>query len=282
MMRYSFTVENMIDINCGSIGEGLDRIKDVICREKGNLIEPETVVVAVNDGGLAESGGAVEDFLAEMGRCGRNVVYLNDRWRENEIHLKKMANGMKIWHPMVSGYFNHGAKDAVEIDVPVIAVPDFTGRWLIDTVGGLLECFRQDGYNVVVCTNTCFGVAAGFEYTPLPSMADELVSRLKGIYRVYDPDAIILGIHAGDNNGEILQQLEKWLEVDVKIALVENPGSSRERISIDQENKEITFNLMTGGLRNYPDRQAGDLRPLENKELRELYRSLVDLFEPQV
>jgi hypothetical protein len=277
-MRYFFTVEKMININCGSIGEGLDRIKDVIRREMDNLIEPETVVVAVNDGGLAESGGAVEDFLAEMGRCGRNVVYFNDRWRENETRLQMRATGMKIWHPMVSRYFNHGSQDAVEIDVPVIVVHDFTDRWLIDTVGGLLECFRQDGYNVVACTDTCFGVAAGFEYIPLHRQAAEFASRLKGIYGVSDPDAIIFGM----NGGEDLRQLEKWLEIDVKILLIENPGSSGGKIAVDAENTEITFNRLAEEPGNHPVPQTGDNKPLENEEFRELYRSLVDLFEPPV
>lgn len=269
--RFAFAAEEIFTITCRSLGEGLDQVKDLIRKKTGQLVNPETIVIDVDDPGLVACGIEARTFFEEMSNSGKNVVYLNEHWLEDEVNLKINDNETKIWHPLVSRYFRNNSGNQLEIGVPVIAVYDFESRSLIETVGSLSDFFKQDGYNTMVCSDNCSEVVAGFEYTPFGVNTENIdTSWLKCLYRVYDPDLILLGINAGSSCGDYLKKLEQSLEIDVKITLVKNPGSSKEKIFVNETTQEITLNLPAGGLEN---------NPLPKECYSDLYTRLLNLFE---
>lgn len=95
------------------------------------------------DSTYAVNDASLPDLVHTLESMDKKLVCLDDHWPY---------------------YVTCGEKAA--IDVPVIAVYDFSGIEFLNCISKLKDIFREDGYHAVAVSNTCRGLAAEIEYMP--------------------------------------------------------------------------------------------------------------------
>ncbi|OPX43737.1 subtilisin BL [Ruminiclostridium hungatei] len=217
---YSGVVKSVIDIRCSKSEEGMGKVLEYLKKSKAILNGIDTVIANLAHSTCAANDTSLLDLVCFLESMDKNLVCLDDNWPYQNIFYDDSRERIKVFHPSV--YANVTSGEKTYIDVPVIAICDFSGTEFLNSIGRLKDIFRENGYNAIAVSDTCKGIAAGIEYLPCMGNAlwDESVHiSLEHLNRIYDPDIILLGIDALNREIDYLKALENKYEVDIKICI---------------------------------------------------------------
>ncbi|MCX7921762.1 MAG: S8 family serine peptidase [Clostridia bacterium] len=226
-IEYCFEVVEEKKIKCTEVQDGLFDIWNFINGNEYLLSTADTVAVVVNDPELNPLVPEVEAFVESIAAIGKNVIFIDDNYNSNEIVKIEIEDiDRRILHSsIVSRCLNKCEKNAKQIDIPIIAIYDHTGKHFISIANQLTNQFKVDGYNVVPVTNSYIGVLGGIEFIPykLNNMSKGFdVSRLTDIYNIYDPDSVIVAINALNKYDEHIENIRCELEFDIAIIIADD------------------------------------------------------------
>ena len=187
------------------------------------------------------NGTSLIELVDFLGSKNKNLVCLGDTWLHQKINYNGNSERIKIFHPSIYTKVTSGEK--AYMDMPVIAIYDFSGIEFLNSIGKLKDVFCENGYNAIAVSDSCKGIAYGIEY--LPSIGNvrgeesENIS-LEHLSRIYDPDIIILGIDALNREPEYFERLENKYEIDIKICILNGQNQyPYDIIDIGTESKNI-------------------------------------------
>jgi len=151
----------------------------------------------------------------------KHSIYINDRSKLKRFPEKRTSN--RYWHPLHHEDFP--ISTGFQNESPVVLINDFTSFGYIDKIFGLVNSFKNEGYNVVVFSETSLGILFGFEYLSpynYKGNNNEFTEYIRNCIRVFDPDLVLI---LANGNSPVINYLN---------------------ILQDDIQSEITFNLVHG------------------------------------
>ncbi|QNU67845.1 S8 family serine peptidase [Ruminiclostridium herbifermentans] len=238
---YKGIVKRVVDIECCKSGEVFERVFEYLKKSKDILDGIDTVIANLPPSTCTLKGTNLNDLVDFLGSMDMNLVCLGDTNLYQNIYYNDNSERIKIFHPSVYTKVTSGEK--AYIDMPVIAIYDFSSIVFLNCIGKLKDIFCERGYNAIAVSDSCRGIAYGIEY--LPSMGNvqgeesEYIS-LEHLSRIYDPDIIILGIDALNRETDYFKWLENRYEIDIKICILSGQNQNTyDIIDISTESKNI-------------------------------------------
>lgn len=206
---FCFDVVQRHDLLVSEVGDGLKKIHDLLKTHPGVLDEIDSLVVVIF-GDYADY--AIEDVneLVDLAvEYDKSLVYVDDNCLEKDLYksLELDTKEIKVWYP---AHYDDIRKHAGEPDIPIIAVYDSSGKYLVGVIGYLLKLFREEGYRVQAVSNMALGVLADFEFCSF----EDLQGVANCLEAVYYLDLLIVGV-VGSVKGSNLE-----LEIDIDIVVV--------------------------------------------------------------
>lgn len=223
-----FKDKDSLFIECDCFCQATEKIEEYFRLHNDIFRSIDTVVI---DGDMPKShlDCRVSDFIKNIIALGKNVVHIDDEEIHCEISIDNANYKSKIWHPSI---FNHlNTPVLAEIEIPVIRIYDFTGRYYIKVIRSLHKKFFKDGYNAVPATDSCYGILYGINYAPLISEAllkDIDPGGLKSICGLFAPDLLLYGIDATKKPASCYGYINKCFETDINIFIVDEFDKSLE------------------------------------------------------
>lgn len=233
-----FRIVGQIDLVCDCYCSGAESIKNLLDMSSRQFTEFDTVIINGSDLTSKHTCCTSEKLIQEIINRGKNLVYLDDKDIDRELSLSVHDNITKIWHPSIFNYLD--IPILKEIDIPLISLNDFTGRYLLKLMEKLQECFRADGYNIVSGSDTGPGIVYGINYAPLFNkwvLNEYDPAGLKTLCGLYDPDILIFGINASDKDTDYLDCKIKSFEVDIDIIISDDCSNNvKDYINLSRKN----------------------------------------------
>jgi hypothetical protein len=238
---YKGIVKRVVDIECCKSGEVFDRVLEYLKKSTDIFDGIDTIIVNLPHSPCIVNGTNLNDLVDFLGSMDKNLVCLGDTLLHQNIHCNDNSERIKIFHPSV--YKKVTSDEITYINVPVIAIYDFSGIEFINSIGKLKDIFCENGYNAIAVSDSCKGITYGIEY--LPSMGNvrgeesEYIS-LEYLSRIYDPDIIFFGIDALNSKPDYFERHENKYEIDIKIYILNDKKQyTYDIIDIDTESKNI-------------------------------------------
>lgn len=220
------TLSYIVQMNFYNIEETL---KDIInhCNNNKNILENiDTIIILLSDTNEKNEtenfNEILYDFLVFLKSIGKNVIFIDDKWKEKNITINSLDWSIKIWSPdipkkntSISSYDNN-LTTKQNINLPMIMVLGESKGEVLDLLYNLRRYFYKDGYRALVCTDTSKGIIYGFEYVPIMQLNDlENLDIINNLCRAYEADIIIMGITNYEK--EQVRYVDKYYEFDIRI-----------------------------------------------------------------
>jgi hypothetical protein len=267
------------DIQCNTLEEGLKGILDYLIQKKIIMEKIDTYIIIVNGLETNRNDTNLSIFMQLMDSWGKNIVFLDDSFPKYSQSIKLDLHNIKVHNPFLIDRDQHTvtSESKMKIPLPIITVYDFSERELIYFLSELMECFRRDGYNTIGIADTCQGIYAGIEYIPINSYLSKaskgsISQKIRAFIDVYPTDVILLGINAKNKNAEYIEQVEKMLDIDMRVLI--------KCKSFYQFNKNIVTMLVNtafSGENTYQNMKAFNYQ--DSQYIKQLYRCIIDNFE---
>lgn len=216
-----FKVKDIIPVKCDCFCETTRLIREYFHSHK-NLISKIDTVVVVGDIAIKHYNSKVSDFIKSIIEMGKNVVYIDDREIHSTICIDNAGPKSKIWHPSIFNYLNTSILRKVEI--PVIIIYDFTGRYYIKIIRGFEKKFIKNGYNPLSVSDSCYGILYGINYGPLINhslLKDHDPGGLKSLCGLFDPELLFYGVDATDKANCYYDYMNKCFDIDLNIFVID-------------------------------------------------------------
>lgn len=216
---------NIFSVDCIDEQTGLKYIMEFWSSYQGAL--PNSTVICVDKSMQMAEHEVLCDFFEFLCSMNINVVYINDKCRNENILLKDTTYDFKIWHPVSSKLFLNNSEICGEIDNPIILIFNNTNKPLNRILYKLLNLFSKDGYNAVAASNKCDGILSSIEYIDVSS-----IRALNLINKTYNPDLILLGIDLVIENSDIdiIKQIENAYDIDIRIFITDTNINSKSNV----------------------------------------------------
>lgn len=217
---FSGTRINEIDIVCDKNEENIERVLEYLKESEEILNGIDTVIAKFSHLTRVVNETSLLNLVRFLESKDKNLVCLDDKMLYKNFYNNYSGERIKIFHPSV--YANVTIGEKLNIDVPVIAIYDFSGIEFLNCIGNLKDIFREKGYNAIAVSDTCIGMAAGIEYLPCMGMtpwSESDHTTLEHLNRIYNPDIILIGIDAFNRESDYLETLEKKYEIDIKCCI---------------------------------------------------------------
>lgn len=217
-VMFCFDVVQRHDMLVSEVGEGLKKIRDLLKAHEGVLEEIDSLVVVIHGNHADYAIEDVNELVDLAVEHDKNLVYVDDSFLEKDLYqsLELGTKEIKVWYPdRLDDIRNHTG----EPNIPVIAVYDASGKYLVGVIGYLLKLFRKEGYRAQAVSNMALGVLADFEFCSL----EDLQGMTKCMEAVYYLDLLIVGVM---DSGEA-SNLEVEVDIDIVVVL-ENLKDRRE------------------------------------------------------
>ncbi len=274
---YKGMVKRAIDIECSKSEGGIERILEYLKKSKDILDGIDTVIANLTPSACTANGTSLLDLVNFVSSMEKNLVCLGDNLPHQNICYDDSSERIKIFHPSVYANVTSGVK--AYVDVPVIAIYDFSGIEFLNCIGKLKDIFRENGYNAIAVSDSYEGIPAEIEY--LPSMGNALEDgsehiSLEHLIRIYDPDIIILGIDALNKEADYFEKLENRYEIDIKIC-IQNEKNQNTHDTIDCCTESKNIRIITG---NVHESGGGEIIDISNEfYIETLYKYIIEMFD---
>lgn len=247
---YKFNIKSTIDIACNSKREGVEKVYEYIKKNAEVVREADTIVINMGGSTGKEDKTNLLDLIDTLEEDNKNLVYLDEDSECQNFCNAFRKRKIKLFHPSV--YTNGAGVEKAFIDIPVIAVYDFSGRELLNCISKLKDIFCENGYNAIAVSDVYGGIAAGIEYLPLSNETEDIT--LEHINRVYDPDVILLGVSGLDKKCDAFIKLGERYEVDVKILISGGENCCLQKVIDAGAKSETILVTASEGYKNSAER----------------------------
>ncbi|MCX7921474.1 MAG: S8 family serine peptidase [Clostridia bacterium] len=222
---YCFNVIKEVNIKCSNVQEGLFVIWRLIIDDKDMANTADTVVIVINDCELKASTQEIEAFIESVNLLGKNIIFIDCNYDSDKpLKVEVENNNKKVWYPSLEcRHFSESGKAIQQIDVPIIAIYDYTGKAFLSIADRLASLFKADGYHAVTVSDSCLGVLAGSEFIPYnPNEDIEYkceISELRNICTLYEPDILILTTSMLNKSSGYKGLLGNKADIDINILI---------------------------------------------------------------
>lgn len=244
----AFEVMDLVYIECDCFCKVTERIDKYFRYNEDIFRSIDTLIIDVE---LAEKHleFATSDFIKYIIDLDKNVVYIDDQEIHCEISVDSVNPTSKIWHPSI---FNHLNNPAIsEIDIPLIRIYDFTGRYYIKIMKNIQKRFIKDGYNPILATDSCYGILYGMNYAPLINQSllkDFDPGGLKSICGLFGPDLLLYGVDATKKTTTYYEYINKSIETDINIFIIDEINKKFEDcIKISKKSDQKSIVILSAG-----------------------------------
>ncbi len=229
----------------------------------------DTIVINAEGKACEKADISLSKLIKKLLAYEKNIVFIGNH--NERIHCQVLRNiRQRIWTPQwIKKYYG---SSRIKIEVPIIAVYDYTGNKLTDTLLMLKNQFEAKGYYPTAVSNIAALEVSGVEFIK-HQINEKSISLLKGIYKVNSPDLIILGINA-ESDSKCISVAEQRLEIDIRI-LIADAGD------IDNINESVNTIFLTNNENSCDDKLKKAKLFNYNQEdyIIRLYEYIIGLFE---
>lgn len=207
--------EYIFESPCISQIKSFKRIEDI------NVNEFDTLILSNNAINYYEK---IKSIIHQFEKKEKSIIFIDNGCQDENYEVKYKNNSIKFWHPSIVRYFYKKCLPQREIDVPLIIVYDYTDSKMIKALETLTTKFRSDGYYAVGGSTKSIGALYGLEYIPFNKDEDfrAIKNKIELLYKVYDYDLMILGLSIDKEDTNIIKRINKCLNPDKTIFLVDN------------------------------------------------------------
>ena len=163
--------------------------------------------------------GEEKKMLAEILTYNKDFIYINDRSKLKCFPENETLN--RYWHPFHHDDSN-GSTD-FQNESPVVLINDFTNFGYIDKIFGLVNSFKNEGYNAVVFSEASLGILFGFEYlSPYSYKGNsiEFTEYIRNCIRIFDPDLVLILAKGNSPIIDYINILQDDIQPDITFNLV--------------------------------------------------------------
>lgn len=280
----NFKIIDEIKIKCDCYCSGAENIRALFDTKKSRFAEADTFIMSVNSFTSGHVECSSEALLQEIVVRNKNVIYLDDREINKELNISISNRRVKVWHPSIFNYLDTPALR--ETDIPIICANDFTGSHLMEFISELLKCFRDNEYNAIAASDTCYGNLFGMNYSPVFNRAilnKYDPSGLKTLCGLYNPDLIIYGIDVCSKGSDYIKYMKKPFEVDIEIVIFEDSSAECMKFTNYYKRKSGQLILLAPGEvlddeKLHTDERIKVFDVTSNSCIREVYTYIVALY----
>lgn len=180
-------------------------------------------------------------ILTEIMTHSKDFIYLNDRSKLKRFPEKGTCN--RYWHPFRHEDFS--VSTGFQNETPVILINDFTNFGYIDKISGLVNLFKNDGYNAVVLSETSLGILFGFEYlSPYSYKGNntEFKDYIRNFIRAFDPDLVFILANGNSPVIDCINILQDDIQPEITFNLVYGTDNTIMPLS----NADIAATILAG------------------------------------
>lgn len=144
--------------------ELLTVMKQYFCQYEVQLRAVDTVIIHI--GKSCSRGIAAQRLIEYISHKGKNIIYLNDNYRNDSFNMKDIKLTSKLYHPILQGYRRIPKPEDSALQVPIILVCNHAHSMIFDKLYLLQKLFRDDGYYAAVITDKSNGLLYDISYIP--------------------------------------------------------------------------------------------------------------------
>ncbi|TYQ15071.1 UNVERIFIED_CONTAM: subtilase family protein [Acetivibrio alkalicellulosi] len=277
-----FRITEKIDFKGHCFCSASKEIEEYFDINESNLKKYDTIVINANNIVSNHYDCSSKKLIQSIINKDKNLIYLDDREINNEIEV--INKKTKIWHPSVFNYLN--APVLMEIDIPLITINDFSGRYLLETMRKLHKLFLKDKYNPIAATDSSQGILYGMNYSPLISQSvlnEYDPAGLKVVCALYSPDVLIYGVNAFNKDIDYLSHKNNSFEIDIDILIADylsDKVTEYLKLACKGSSKLILlmpFNMIDKNVQINKDIKVFDL--FCDECVHQVYKYIVDLYK---
>lgn len=186
--------------------------------------------------------GEEKKMLTEILTYNKDFIYINNRSKLKRFPEKRTSN--RYWHPLHHEDFP--ISTGFQNESPVVLINDFTNFGYIDKIFGLVNSFKNEGYNVVVFSETSLGILFGFEYLSpynYKGNSNEFTKYIRNCIRVFDSDLVLILANGNSPVIDYINILKDDIQPEITFNLVH--GSDNTIIPLP-ENTDIAATIWGG------------------------------------
>jgi len=186
--------------------------------------------------------GEEKKMLTEILTYNKDFIYINDGSKLKYFLEKETCN--RHWHPLHHEDFPVFTE--FQNKSPVVLINDFTNFGYIDKIFGLVNSFKNEGYNVVVFSETSLGILFGFEYLSpynYNGSSNEFTEYIRNCIRIFDPDLVLILANGNSPVIDYINILQDDIQPEITFNLVH--GTDNTIISLPA-NANILATILVG------------------------------------
>lgn len=193
----------------------------------------DTVIILSRGEQDIKKHGIVQKLIARLDKLHKKVICIDVFG--NYYKPKYRYRKIKVWYPSNIKYFYNNYLLHKEIDIPLIAVYDYTDNCNISILRKLNVNFGNEGYYAVGICADPLGILAGLDYLPVEKdeKAEGIKRKLEALHRVYKCDILLFGFKA---NTTSVKEFDNAIKPDISIFVVDNYINEIEKVTYERDN----------------------------------------------